>query len=347
MKVCFNLDTLSTQGAGLYYATLPLFKELSKLELKMLAVGQELDGKGVDCWNYNDSNNYNASSIFDYISAHKSTDVIHSHGLWGKFSIATSISKKNLIVSPHGMLDSWALNNKKFRKKVALSSYERVNLKKSRFCHALCSQEADSLLKYVEHEKIYIAPNGIESSYIVENKKVLSDKKRFLFLGRLDKKKGLINLIHAWERIIKVHADVELHIAGWGDLHSYLTHNLPENAFYHGSVFGMEKTQLLDHCDFFILPSFSEGLPMTILEAWSRGLVAGYSEFCNFSSELDSGLAFNMSTDIVGIVNCMNQLLELSSEEYSNLSQNSISRVKDNYQWNKISEVHKYHYEKS
>ena len=64
--------------------------------------------------------------------------VLHTHGIWSYLSIGVPRwARKHdrpYIVSPHGMLDAWALENSKLKKKVAAALYERRHLRGRRVC---------------------------------------------------------------------------------------------------------------------------------------------------------------------------------------------------------------------
>ncbi len=69
-------------------------------------------------------------------------DVLHTHGLWTYLSIAVPRWAKRhnrpYIVSPHGMLDVWALNRSRAKKRIASTLYERRHLSRASCLHALC-----------------------------------------------------------------------------------------------------------------------------------------------------------------------------------------------------------------
>jgi glycosyltransferase involved in cell wall biosynthesis len=95
-----------------------------------------------------------------------------------------------------------------------------------------------------------------------------------LFLGRIHPKKGLMLLLAAWARVCPRAQDWELVIAG-PDEGGHLAEvraraaelGLEGRVTFTGLVQGDEKVRLLHSADLFVLPSYSEGLPMSVLEA--------------------------------------------------------------------------------
>ena len=223
------------------------------------------------------------------------------------------------IVSPHGMLDSWALENSQLKKKVAAALYERRHLKRAACLHALCASEADSIRAFGLKNPIATIPNGIEipqsKTKDTRYKSKDADKKLMLFLGRLHPKKGLENALRAWAKIrgqesgVRGQEEWQFVIAGWdqGDHEVKLKQlceelglsfaEVPAKQFlsldagsgqlsafsvvFVGPLFGELKAQLLERANVFILPSFSEGLPMSILEAWAYELPVVMTDYCN------------------------------------------------------------------
>lgn len=121
--------------------------------------------------------------------------------------------------------------------------------------------------------------------YIVENivappqKKEMQrkdDKCHLLYLGLIDKSKGIFDLLDVlYEHVDEFRNSVMLHIGGNGDVDSLKDkieqYGLTEMVVYEGFVSGIKKVDLLLGCDAFILPSYTEGLPVSILEAMSYG----------------------------------------------------------------------------
>jgi glycosyltransferase involved in cell wall biosynthesis len=125
----------------------------------------------------------------------------------------------------------------------------------------------------IKKSKIVILPNAVET---VDLQKKKSLKKRFniLFLGRLDKNKGLSEII---DSLSSLNINFILKIAGDGDDKNWFLRECDlrlKNKFeFHDVVYGSLKNELLMTSDVFLLPSYFEGLPNALLEAMSYGVV--------------------------------------------------------------------------
>lgn len=111
----------------------------------------------------------------------------------------------------------------------------------------------------------------------VADKAVLS----ILFLAVLIERKGILDLIEAAVGFLpeaeREEKKVQFHIAGDGELMEQakqLTESLgiAEKFVFHGWIGPEKKEELLKEADLFVLPSYNEGLPLSILEAMSFGI---------------------------------------------------------------------------
>jgi len=101
-----------------------------------------------------------------------------------------------------------------------------------------------------------------------------SELVKILFLGRLGKRKGIYDLIDAAKHLKS--RNIEIDLFGDGNLEEFKKliedNNLQEKVKIMGWISGEKKDEVLRNSDIFILPSYSEGLPMSILEAMAVGL---------------------------------------------------------------------------
>lgn len=287
-----------------------------------------------------------------YIQPH---GIIHSHGLWMYPGLAArkSAGKNNcrLVISPHGMLEPWALNHSSWKKKFAERLFESKNFQKADCLHALCEAEAINFRSYGLKNPIAVIPNGVDfEEFQVRPNNVLTEKfpqldgrRRILFLSRLHPKKGLANLLQAWKKTALDFKDWQLLIAGSGEPVyekelKDLSHNLALNKsiVFMGPLYGETKKQILASADVFVLPSFSEGFSVAVLEAAAAGLPVLLTPTCNFPELAKSNAAIEIPPDASGIENGIRQILELPEEQRKAMGRRGQELVKRSYTWSAI-----------
>lgn len=94
---------------------------------------------------------------------------------------------------------------------------------------------------------------------------VKEDTIKILFVGRMIQDKGIIELIEAYKRLKKKY-DIELVLAGEGPLFKKIKEE-NKDIIFTGSLKNEDVMKLYNSIDIFINPSYSEGLPTTVLEA--------------------------------------------------------------------------------
>ncbi len=143
--------------------------------------------------------------------------------------------------------------------------------------------ELDTLKKYTEKEKIEIIPNGVDK---ILYKKILNNhfkkrnniKEKFLvlFFGRLNPTKGPEMLAKAAINITKKRKDIAFVWVGPDEGKADEVKELIKlysNMKYLGPIKGKEKiAEMYQSADVYILPSYREGLPLTLFEAMASGL---------------------------------------------------------------------------
>ena len=125
----------------------------------------------------------------------------------------------------------------------------------------LSKQWKDIIFQITKNENIQIVYNPIK---IHEPNKL--EGANFLFMGRLGKRKGVFDIFEAAKSVC---GDVVINLYGDGEIDKSLA---PENVKIHGWVSGEEKDKIFRNSDVLLLPSYNEGLPISILEAMSYGM---------------------------------------------------------------------------
>ena len=127
----------------------------------------------------------------------------------------------------------------------------------------------------IGRDKITIFPNAIQLP-VLEKKQYGVHK--ILFLGRMCKEKGIGELLAVMPKIKEKYPDVHLYLGGiWEDQELQAeAAELKDYVTDLGWVGGVEKQNYLRECDIFVMPSYFEGQPVSILEAMANacGIVA-------------------------------------------------------------------------
>lgn len=115
-------------------------------------------------------------------------------------------------------------------------------------------------------DNITVLPNSIQIPPCPEKR---YDMHKILFLGRLCKEKGIEELFDAMPKLLEKYPDVHLYLGGvWEDKElEKKAAALGGCVTYLGWITGEEKETYLRECDLFVLPSYFEGQPVSILEA--------------------------------------------------------------------------------
>lgn len=143
----------------------------------------------------------------------------------------------------------------------------------------------------VQENKVVIIPNCVELPKVSAPVSV-SQPVRLLFMGFVEKNKGIYDIIDALSSIKE--DNWRLDIAGKGiamhDIQAKLLKSPIKNSVeFHGWVTGKTKEQLLNEADILLLPSYWEGMPNVILEAMARNTAVISTDVGAIPDLIDSG----------------------------------------------------------
>ena len=277
--------------------------------------------------------------------------VVHQHGIWLRSSHAvTRFAHENklpLVVAPRGMLEPWALNHRKLKKKLAWVLYQERDLEKATAFHATAQSEADSIRRLGFNQPIAVIPNGVHLPQIttdqLKNSGSNTEKKTVLFLSRINPKKGLPMLLDAWGRLAP--ADWRLVIAGNDDSNHLPVierkineQGLGERVVIAGPLFGEAKQAAYRNADLFVLPSYSENFGIVVAEALGFGLPVLTTTGCPWQELQTHKCGWWVEPTPAGIETALNEALRKTNEELSSMGRRGRRLVEKNYQWSGIAE---------
>ena len=102
-----------------------------------------------------------------------------------------------------------------------------------------------------------------------------------------------------------------------------------------GPKFGQEKIHLFDNSDVFVLPSFSEGSPLVVLEALSRGVPVLTTKGAPWQELNTHRCSFWVDNDNDGIETGLLKILETTELELFEMGKRGRELVERKYLWNK------------
>jgi len=293
-----------------------------------------------------------ASDFSEKVSLHlqeiEETAVVHVHGLWlwsNHLSLKVAVKLGvPVVVSPHGMLDTWDISHHGARKRLAMWLYQKKDLLKVSVLHACSMVEVTTIQSYKLGIPVACIPIGVDVPEDISCPPVAPEflnpnKKTALFLSRIHPKKGLKLLIEYWSQLQP--ENWQLIIAGI-DNDGYLEEMLKlisrlgmqNHIKYVGPVFGDAKDQLYRSSDLFLLPTHSENFGIVVPEALSYGVPVLTTTGTPWVDEL---VEFDCGWCCGPTMNSLKPVLTkaLATEKSTLVAMGSRGRemVKQNYSW--------------
>lgn len=285
-------------------------------------------------------------------------DILHMECLWRwPQRWMTSWKKKKrkpVVCSPHGMLDSWIIKDQgKMKRIIAKMLFDKA-LESVDCFHALCKQEFEDIRQYGITAPVAIIPNGVDlpeenlkKTMWKEQTLYRTHKYHLLYLGRLHPKKGVDILLDALCLMKKYHKEKinlwHIDIVGWGDS-NYVNelklkceqNDLSNYVSFHGEKFGEEKLRMFANSNAYILPSHGEGLPLTVLEAWSWNLPVIMTPQCNIPEGFQSQAAVKISDTVDSCYDGLMTLFSMDESALRKMGDNGYDLVCKQFSWDVV-----------
>jgi len=208
-------------------------------------------------------------------------DILHIHAIGpSMFAPLARLLKLKVVVTNHG--HDYERKKWNWLAKVVLRFSEKIGTKWANAVICVSAMVAKEIRVRYKKEA-FIIPNGVLVPQPVKTEKLikkfrLKKEKYILAVGRLVPEKGFGDLIgaykeHGFNRLLW-----KLVIAGDADHRDDYSEDLKKRAgeipgvVLTGSLTGNDLSELYSHAGIFVLPSYHEGLPISLLEAMSYGL---------------------------------------------------------------------------
>ncbi len=184
----------------------------------------------------------------------------------------------------------------------------------------------------INEENVRVIPYGCNINSKCSNTAMISDKLRFVFVGRIEYVKGITVLIEAFK---KLQGNVELTLVGKYNTDSeiYRKYCATNNVVFRGLVLHDEVRKILAESNVFVLPSFVEGMSLAGLEALGCGLPLICSENSGVNDAVTDGVnGFVVKAgDVEALRDRMQWFVDNKNETFS-MSQNAYNTSLE-YTW--------------
>jgi glycosyltransferase involved in cell wall biosynthesis len=281
-------------------------------------------------------------------------EVVHLHGLWQaqtrRGARAALAARVPYLVAAHGMAEPWALHHKRWKKRIYLALVESRNLRRAACLHALSRPEIGHVRSIAPWTPICFIPNGVDLGFfdnlpsrsVLENQfPELAGQFNLLFFGRLHVKKGLDLLASALGAVVPDHPELHLIVAGNDDgalpgFRDRIAHlGLAGRVTYVGHVAGERAREVWAAADAFVLPSYSEGFSMAILEALACRLPSLITTACHFPEAAAARAAIAVPPDVAQVTQGLRDLLDRTEDERVELGRSGRRLVEEQFTWDR------------
>jgi len=379
MNILHVVNSLSPVYGGPAVSVPSLCRELSYLNCNVYLLSGRL-GKLSELEDYGKSTiierKFNTSELLflmcgklpDLSDIPENIDIVHLHEIWpiGNVIIADYAIRKGikLVVSPRSSLLPNDLNRtffKQVKKWIAWNIYFKKKYQSADGMNATALNEFKAIKSIGFKTKAAIIPNGINIQEFnnlpdrdLFNKYFpkLCDKKILLFFSRIEPKKGLPLLSHAWGRLAAKFPEWHLLIAGpdenkhWKHVHSILnSYDLKDRYTYAGYLSGEARHAVLNAAQLFVLPTYWENFGIVIAEAMMAKTPVITTTETPWEQIVDENCGWIIKPAQDELTNVLNRALRMKDETLSEMGKRGHNFVRNNYNWKDLANKMKEFYE--
>lgn len=186
-------------------------------------------------------------------------------------------------------------------------------------------------------DKIKIVRCGVDLQNFPVSDAAFDATSPFVCVGRLCPQKAQTLIVEAIAKVAKVHPDVQLVLVGDGETRPLIeaaiaSHGLQNNITMVGWCNNQEVREILGRARALLLPSFAEGLPVVIMEAFALGRPAISTYIAGIPELVDRDCGWVIPAGSTEhIVQAILQALDTSEENLAALGQRGRDKVEDNH----------------
>ncbi len=277
--------------------------------------------------------------------AQETPDCVHFHGIWSPHLARRFLTWWRLgvpcVVTPHGMLEPWALRHKRVKKWIAWHTYQRCLLNRAAALHGTSEHEVQQFSKLGLKSPAMMLPWGVSlpprRSLPTENTRM----RTALFVGRIYPVKGLPMLVEAWGRVrpsgwrLKIvgpdeaghRAEVEMAVAKAG---------IADFVDFAGELTGVAKDDAFARADLLVLPSFTENFGMVVAEALAHSLPVLTTKGTPWSVLPEQECGWWVDPSVEALATALETATRLENDVLCGMGQRGRALVAKQYSWEHV-----------
>src|SRR3989344_9149521 len=277
----------------------------------------------------------------------KADGIIHVHGISSFVydSIAPFLTSKPSIAHVRGGQFTWRAFPVAFPKYCLLAPLT-LRMPKKLFVQNRSRMEKYQKYYAIPREKMVHVPNGVDLEKFRQDKKRINqweqrlqgrNEIRILFVGRVERSKGILDLVEATGRL-RQRYKIKLIIVGTGNLDNELRSRKDPNLVLLGRINDIQDVAAWYHwSDIFALPSYSEGFPNAVMEAMACGKAVVTTPTDGALDLVDDGKTGLLTP--IGNTQQLAEKLEMLIKDGSlrkELGKNARKKIEREFTWDKI-----------
>ena len=285
-----------------------------------------------------------------------SFQLLHIHALWLPclHQVAKWARRQGLpaVWSPHGMLTPWAMRNKWWKKYPAWWLYQRMDLVRADSLHVTADSEVADVKRMGLKNKIMVVPLGINIDGRVERVERADGKKTLLFVSRVQRKKGLLNLVRAWAKLKQessacssrsnendwmvriVGPDQDNHTAELKALCNKL--GVARGFEFVGPKYGEELQREYAAADLFVLPTHSENFGSVVVEALARGVPVITTKGAPWQELAERKCGWWIDIGVEPLAQALREAMSLDDAKRHEMGERGRRLVEEKYTWDAV-----------
>ena len=342
MKILHIVEDFSVKSGGLrtVIKNLDFYLKKAGYNSFILASDKENDDtifvvKASNKWLFSSEWEKKILSIVDA----QNIDLIHIHGAWlyPQFIGAKIASQKKIpmVLSLHGMFQPWLWKKGTLKKKLYFNFLSKKYFAKAKIIHSITQEETTTIKSFFYNNVIVEIPNLISVDTINEEVKI--SNKNIVYLGRLNKTKGIDLLINAFAKI--QNKEIKLIIAG--RINAYKIEleslvkklNIEDKVTFIGEVKDVQKRKLIQFAWVMASPTYSDVIGMVNLEAASlkTPMITTYKTGLHRDWNINGGRL--IQPNVTELKSALEETLNWSLEKRNAQGELLFNFVKKEYSW--------------